>query len=283
MSDSGEVRRRLDAAALVLGNLEGAAGHEAASRLQKHALIATTNRSTIASDDRAELSCIVAAMKWHGSDRDDVLQALLVEPCCTPSRSRRTLQQYFAVTEYLTRSEWDSLIAEKNTATTKIDIIVNRCIRLGLRRPTEHTLKLLTSLWLAVSEAPERLAAMPTSQKVDSARYFKACFKAAARRAAEPGLHLERLPATPAELQAKHASTYGNAYEPGEAPIPCPIDLAPMRSVDVSFRCRGCVGTSSGALQLSVASAGPRLEQFASGVMQSMEGMYKMQAITLGK
>ena len=62
-------------------------------------------------------------------------------------KDRVNLQNYIYFPHYLTQGEWDTLMSSSNFG-LKINTLMERCYRLGLRNPTEDTYAMLTTVLL---------------------------------------------------------------------------------------------------------------------------------------
>ena len=56
---------------------------------------------------------------------------------------------------YGTDTEWDVLTSQSNPSLTKLELIVQLAIGLGMRCPSEPTLKLLCLWWMVCSHTAE--------------------------------------------------------------------------------------------------------------------------------
>ena len=72
-----------------------------------------------------------------------------------------------AVHEYCSESEWAVLTDMSFDMTMKEDIIIARALDLGCINPSEHRLKWMTSLALAVSVPDDKLITITTPHKLD--------------------------------------------------------------------------------------------------------------------
>ena len=116
---------------------------------------------------------------------DAIMQALA--PRCSPQiKARHGMQTYTCMHEYFTEAEWKILREPKVTMSHQRDVIFARAAKLGLRSPSEPTVKWLTSLLLVLCETPESLNGMVSALKHDMLNNFKVLFKSYFRRAMEP-------------------------------------------------------------------------------------------------
>ena len=138
----------------------------------------------------------------------------------------------------------------------------------------------INSLHLVLHEPADMLSTMQSSQKHQLMQHIKGKIKTWVRRLAAPTEYIDRLPASPAELQRDHPSMYAAAF-PSSAPVPCQIDLKLVVAVDVGYRCRGSDGqlsSSASAGQLVNGSFNMQgVAQFANTMMGSIAQMQQQQ------
>jgi hypothetical protein len=272
-----EIRARIGSARLLLDVVAGQPSHLAASRTQCVALVETVKRSSVSVDERATLSELALGVQWAGVDGKIVAEAFV--PALKGQRHK--MQDWQCIHEYFLESEWDHMLGVHATLSSRIEVLLNRAIKLGCRCPSEHTLKHMTSFLLVLSEPADRLGLVNASQKSDLMQHIKGEFKKWARRADEPVEYMLQLPACVNTLRQLHPMVINIAYSSGQSPIPCRIDIKLVHSVNFSFKCRGGNAASSQGvpvLQLGGQLGGQglgQLERFASCMM---EGMSRMQA-----
>jgi hypothetical protein len=122
----------------------------------------------------------VLTMAWFDMDATRVLEALS-PPRPLAVQVRRRSQQHWspAVILYGTSRDHEMLAGEA-VPEVKLDRIVRLTIALGLRCPSEHTIKFLTSWWLYVSnERPQELS---TQDKQSLLLHTKRAFDVVRRR-----------------------------------------------------------------------------------------------------
>lgn len=119
--------------------------------------------------------------------------------------------------------------ALKNASTSssaKLDMLLRHMLALGCRCPFEPTLKLVTSLWLCLSESPQSILAMSAAMKHAFLRGVKASFDKLRRLAPTPPAHVVKLPRQPAEFLRGFPSMWAVAFG-----IETPVTLdGPCRS-----------------------------------------------------
>lgn len=276
---SREVRARVGTARLLLAGLDGV-GHAAASKTQAAALVATIKQqASLCIEERADISALVAEVRWAAGDVDAIMQALSSDEAALAAKSRHAMQSYVDLLDYFTAEEWSVLLNSAATMCHKREVLFTRAAKLGLRAPSESTAKWLTSLLLLLCEPKDALQAMASPLKHDVMKSLKSAFKAYIRKLPNPIEFITRLPPTPALLKQSHPAVYESAYCHGEAPVASKVDYKEVSFVDMSFRCReGGMPTQLQPRSLSFSSSSTdQLTRFASGVMESMMQMQQQQ------
>lgn len=190
---NGPVLARIGAARLVLEQVRGQAAHEHISRLQCGALCELFEKAALSAEERAEVASKVIGLAWAADHGMRALGALT--PAEQPGPKRRRAQQNFdAIVSYGTQAFWDHLGQASIVANAKLDAIIGLSIRLGLRCPSEHTLKLMNSLWLFCSEPTEELQRMSSQQKYTLLQHTKKEFDKARKLACDPPQYIQKLP-----------------------------------------------------------------------------------------
>ena len=273
-----EVRARIGTARLLLGSVNGPS-HVVASKTQAMALAANVlQQPDISVEERAALMVLAAAVAWAEPDKHVVMQALApAEP--TVAASRLPMQNFMPLVEYFTEADWRCLMDPQRGSQVKQDIMFGRALKLGLRNPSEQTVKWLTCVFLLLTEPADVVRNMPSSAKTALMKFTKTAFKSMIRRVAVPDEFLERLPTMPEQLREQRPKLFEAAYECGEAPVACKIDLKQVAALDVSFRCRdGGSATDFRASQLlQVQPQGNEVQGLTRLFMDGMVQMQKMQ------
>jgi hypothetical protein len=159
-------------------------------------------------------------------------------------------------------------------------------ICLGCRCPSEHSVKLLCSLWLMVSEPAEELLKMTLDQKKVMLSHVKHTFEGLRKAAVDPPQWITTLP-LPLIFLRDYEGMYHAAFSGGQVPGQAGIDLKALTMLDMSYSCRGGArsvvpmmggmssssGSSSSAMGLQVALCDSPLERMANTFMSRMESM----------
>ncbi len=284
---------------LLLEETENTENHRMLSASQAAAIVETVQSTEdMTATIKAEISAVVVGIKWHSQgDRTKVLESLAPAAATVlpPGKRRRCQQDFASIRNYGDEQFWE-MWSKPCSAPAKLSNLLQLAIRLGLRCPTEPTMKWLTSVWVCNTTPLEELQAMDPSVKGVMLKHAKASFDALRRVAPEPAEFIQVLPAEPAAYVRDHKRMFVVAF-PTSTPIATRLDVATAMAFDQSYGCRGSTRTvqfgggvprstlSSGAsssavplLQLSPRrSEALAMERVASQVMKQMETMAQQQ------
>jgi hypothetical protein len=158
-----QIRARLGAARMVLAEVAGQPHHESISKVQAAAFVASITLQQLPVNTVADLATEVLDIKWHPADLQRVLAALSPDYVPAPGKRRRAMQSWEALLDYCTESDWETLLASDASSGAKMEMIIRVAVGIGLRCPTEPTIKFLTSWWLCCSSKPEDILRNITS------------------------------------------------------------------------------------------------------------------------
>ena len=274
------IRARVGAARVILEQNEGKASHPAISRVQASALADLLTHQELSPAARAAIAEAVCMMKWHDGDSFALLE-ILAPPAPRPKgkKSRRDQQDYMSILGYFTDSIWKILLSPEESSTTKLALLIDFSISLGLRCPSEHSIHLLNSIWVVMSETSASLQRMSADAKHTLLLHTKRVFDQARLRASPPIAYIENLPAKPILLLQQQPNLFKTCYKE-DSPIDPSIDLTTIFEFDMSYKCRGGGTSAQQTKQLVqqepvVASpiAGGNMLQFASMFMDRVEAL----------
>ena len=259
---------------LALDHASGTAHHGVVSKTQATALRAAVIQATSAgmsAEVGAQAVIAVTRIQWHLTAHCDFAIGPL-DTIVAPMKRRRSVQDWLALPTYFTASMWAFLADTKQSSPAKLDLILAFGNRGGLRLPSEATSKLMTSIWLIVSEP--HLDSVAADQKLVYLRHAKQCFNNLRRRATDPATWVETLPASPFAFQTSYPTAWSTWFTNGEMPGIMPAGfLATLQSFDSTYGCR----SSKSAPQLaSAASPMNVMEKFMSMMMVNQHKMLEM-------
>ena len=143
--------------------------------------------------------------------------------------------------EYFTEHEWSVLLGADSPATLKKEVIISRAFKLSARCPSEKTIRRMTAIFLAVGVAPGGRASATgkafamAQMKADAQRLLGRNNHQIVNHA---DVHLEHLPAAPAQLLAAHPSLYHQAYDASAPPVNSKVTALQISEVEFGMGCR---------------------------------------------
>jgi len=238
-----EIKSRLGVAQLLLRGDMDDASRSSMSRLQSLAAIElmTSQSTVLTASESADLASFAATIPWCVSDLGNILTAL-EGSSPTPPKRRRPQQDFKALVHYFSAAEWSDLFQEGTGKDLKLQKILMRGYDLGLRTPSEQSLKLIASLWMAVSESPATLSNLDAVQKSANLSFTKLQFDQLRRRdGSDPAIWWDTLPA-PLEYLNKQQNLFKAIFR-DSMPVPPTDELTTMlMQLDMSYGCRNAGG-----------------------------------------
>ncbi len=238
----------------------------------------------LAADECLKLAEMALMVPWAADgDRDRVLSAFQSSEPVTAASRRKKQQHYNTIHMYLTEHMWDAMMDPDVQKDTKLNALVTHCFKLGMRNPTEPSMKLICSLWLMCCHSNGDLSRMSSVSKSLYLKTVKQNIENQRRRSHDPPSWVEVLPGNPMELMRDNAITFRLAFPTESLPIAPKISIDMIMCFDSSYSCRGGLrnqvpfgsplrlgpsGSSSGGSGLG---NGLNLENLIVGFMQSMQ------------
>ena len=283
-------------ARFVLAESENTEHHRILSAAQAAAIMETVQSTeSLTATMKAEMCGMIVSIKWHNEQDRSMVLATFAPPTTArmpPGKRRRAGQDFGAIHHYGDEQFWETW-SKPMSSPAKLSTLLQFAIRLGLRCPTEPTIKWLTSMWVCSTTTFDELQSMDPVTKSIMLKHVKANFDPLRRAAPEPVEFIELLPAESAAYVRDHKRLFDVAF-PTSTPVLTRLDVAMVMAFDQSFGCRGSgrvlpfgggpksgAGTSTRAphaLQLSPRrSEGLAMERVANQVMKQMETMATQQ------
>jgi hypothetical protein len=170
----------------------------------------------LSAEARAALCDEVVTLRWFGQDATRILDCVSPRAPLQPAKRRRTQQNFApAIVLYGTKADHD-MLASSAEAELKLDRIVHLCIALGLRCPSEHTIKFVCSWWIYVTHS--RLQDVSSFDKQNLLFHVKRFFDAVRRRSPDPCSYIEQLPLDPLEFLRDQPLLYSAHYRGDDKP-----------------------------------------------------------------
>ena len=210
------------------------------SQIQANAVIEQLNSTTgLTAEQKSEIAVLVANVPWHSpAEKDSILDMIQTD---APSfKKRRQMQDFMAVHHYLTAGMWDAFKDSTIPSEVKLQGLLSHAMKLGLRTPSEPSLKWLCSLWLWITLDGATLTRMDMVSKGMRLKTVKSVWDNLRRRSpGEPPAVVDKLPVKVVDFLRDYPVLYRAAF-PGEAsPAEPGIDVEGLRGFDMSYNCRG--------------------------------------------
>ena len=173
MASFPALRARIASARMVLGDAAVSARDSAGavSRTQANAVVDLVRRSaSLETEDAAKLTLMATSVLWAADDVKRVMAAIDGQTKGAAHKSRSDMQDWRDIVHLLPGRLQDQLADPELDMLTKRDIIFSFLISLGLRCPTEKTMKLVSSL-LWIADKPESTRSLTVKKKY--ARYLE--------------------------------------------------------------------------------------------------------------
>jgi len=271
------IRARIGAARLVLEEANGGPFHAQISAAQTHALLDVISKAKLSPEETAEVSTTIAGLKFATAAEISSLLEALSPKRSAPAGKRRAQQGFTNLINYFTEDQWTALLDGEVPKTSKLHIILAHATLLGLRLPTEPSIKLMASLWAVVTHSEDELLRLETTVKAVLLAQAKNAFHSLRVKLAEPAEWIDNLPEAPIEMSRKFRAMAAAAFPEGApTPVQPRINLHALWSFDQSFGCRGGgKRTKVDAVPMLQLQSQPsqQLESIASSWMQRMEMM----------
>ena len=231
---------RVGAARVALENSNGTPNHKNISTTQAAAVVSELKGVAFTPGEKADFSAKVVELKWATQqDLDIVLECLTPGPCTPSAKRRRSQQDFRSVHLYGDETFWDALTSTSMGSAAKLQLLLQLAMRLGLRLPSEHSLKWLTSLWLFATNSEEDLIRMDAVGKAVFLKHTKNVMDGFRRTASDPFSWVHTLPGDPVEYLRDFPTLFKAAYGENKVPGPCRFDLSAVLAFDQSYGCRG--------------------------------------------
>jgi hypothetical protein len=226
---------------VALDSAKGTSTHEALSRAQSAALVQLISEATLTPVEQCDLMTLVTEVSWFKDVHLAKVTAALEAPEASidaMSKRRRPQQEWPAFLDYGTEHMWTELGNPRATPNARLHVILTWAGKLGLRCPSEPTLKLLTCVWLASVHSKEALLGFDFATKYAFYKYVKKVWVTLRKNLAAPTSYAETLPANVMEFMRDHRDMWEQAAG-GELPVACPLDVGMIHALNQSFGCRG--------------------------------------------
>jgi hypothetical protein len=153
---------------------------------------------------------------------------------------RNPLQDWSHAPNYLPRDLWDKELSPEVQQRQKLDMLLAHFIALGLRWPSESTIKVLASLYILCAENDSQAFTMSSPMKYETFRAVKTAFKYQVEKKAQPVLICNTLPAEPNSFQIDFKPLWDGVFGEHSSgwPVPSQIPFVDLHRVMVDMPMR---------------------------------------------
>ena len=149
-----EMKARMGAARVVIeGGQLSAAARASFSKVQATAVVDAIEKAAanLQPEMLAELCNFATSVPWEEPDLERILNSLSSVGTHSSRKRRRAQQNFTILMDFFTEADWKN-IAASNSKDGVLGAIIRRAWQLGLRTPSEHTLKAMNSAWAVLTE-----------------------------------------------------------------------------------------------------------------------------------
>jgi hypothetical protein len=224
---------------MILKDVEGTPQHTMVSLAQAGSLKSAIAgaRKDMAPDQIAATTTTLTTLDWAS---DEHMLAVLHELNPPSSHEkllkRRCMQDYLFLANYFPKHVWTILQDPTVDKELKLGEMLRLMCQLGLRTPSEQSIKRLASLWVVVShEVTDQIS---IADRTVLHMHVKQRFDGLRKKIADPPEWCAKLPESASQFCQQFPRLAEVAYCDG-MPIAPEIDMAKLYNYDFSYGCRG--------------------------------------------
>ena len=267
---------RLSAAPQLLG----AGGNS--SQVQSDACVALLGAFSgkLTAQEVIAITQAVGAVPWqHPTHGEAIMNALGGCPIAGMKSERVKQQDFCTLHHYLTATMWRVLQNQEYELVAKQALLCDHSFLLGLRHPSEPTVRALTALVLLCHEGPVMGRAASQARLQDTLQHLKHTMKQRLHKESQPPERIDTLPPLPQQLLTAYPATWDIAFGSGrEQPVAAPIDQQDRHAICRRIQCRsrGPVASTS---QSDMGMMCQMFQQMLAPMMSSLPRRPSQQAL----
>ena len=149
-----EMKARMGAARVVIeGGQLSAAARASISKVQATAVVDAIEKAAanLQPEMLAELCNFATSVPWEEPDLERILNSLSSVGTHRSRKRRRAQHNFTILMDFFTDADWKNLAASTSKGGV-LSAIIRRAWQLGLRTPSEPTLKAMNSAWAVLTE-----------------------------------------------------------------------------------------------------------------------------------
>ena len=233
-----------------------------------HALISSAHDAGFQAQDRDEILDELASLLFGGGGDGGGGGAAIEEGCPDPKKARTELQNYETLPHFLTETVWQSL------ALGHLELYHRHLMKLGLRNPSEGTMKVASLVVLCQTEGYQATAEMSAESRAEWMRSLKHMFRSTLRRDRSGSqVLLSCLPSNPRDLPSE---IYSVAFD-SEGPVQCKLTELQLEHLKLGTRMRVPRGVLGRGVSSSLAIMQPHQMEAALSRQMQQQMFYQQQ------
>lgn len=201
-------------------------------------------KASLTAVDAVQINDLAAGIPWsspvHLQSITSALTAGIGASTKPVAKKRRVQQDFKNFLSYCTEPFWKVFAGPTTAPETRLGELCHFLALLGLRCPTEPTLKLMCSAWVCATHTKQSLASFDLATKSAMFKHVKLTFDTARKRHDDPVEYVACLPSDPTLFLRDHPALWAACFGPlVPQPPPPSLDVMTIRSFDMSYGCRG--------------------------------------------
>ena len=257
MASFRRLQQHLQGVQKLLASLKGQPCLQSVAVSQANSVAQGLKGVSLNTDNAAALnSLILEGGHWPSALAAELIEKIAEATSTIPqatSTDRTQNQDFQSVSEYFTMAQWHLFSDRSVVEDTKLDVMLDVCIGLGLRNPSEKTSQFLTMLWRLSVVGPEQLPGIVWADKLAWLHHVKSVFLKKASRVFSPKHWIKELPDSVLSFKASYPDVYGEIFSTS-GPVKCPIPIATLKMHQKTFPCRNSKQPPKPILQHSAGS-----------------------------
>ena len=188
------------------------------------------NSQAMPAEGATRLNELVLSSAFPADIKNRLVARISNSSTTTVSRGfQRTKQQDFqTIFEYLPVDAWHTRASSEVTECAKLELLVDLCLNLGARNPSEDSFAMITALHLGSVHGIDKLAGLTWQARLEGNQQTKRVFRRRARVLMPPVGCVETLPTLPSGYQEAYPADVQRIYET-KLPASCPMGEARVR------------------------------------------------------
>lgn len=197
---------------------------------------------------------------------------------------RTPLQDWASLTHYVSAAMWESLLSPSVAQSQKLNTLLTHFVTLGLRWPSESSIKVLASLYILCAENHTQAFQMSPHMKYETFRAVKSSLRWHIDKNAHPVLTCVKLPAETDAFRTDFKPLWDLAFGPDSSgwPVPSQVAFVDLHRVMVDMPMRSSnFGTREMVLPRRSTHQAELIPQTSHVMQQLQQQMAQFQNITL--